>query len=322
MIRRTVSDLESDGPRIGFNVNDCMMRAVNANRLAPIGQVVEELKRDNPSVSHSSLRFLEREGLIAPHRTPGGHRLFSRDDIDRIHRIKAWQAQRLTLDEIRERLVALPSLSQVASSVHQLLLTGDFDPARELLMRADDAGAPLERLFSDVLEPALTDVGERWHAGTLLVSQEKEISEFAREIIVQLSVLHRRPEPVSGTAVAACVEGEDHELGLRMIAGALGARGWNVVFLGRNIAPRFLAEAIVRHKPTVVLLSAAMPQRLTALQEAVATARSTVNPPEVFTGGRAIGEHAVEIRSWCAMPIVEPTLEEAIAQMIGQLAPT
>jgi DNA-binding transcriptional MerR regulator len=299
-----------------------MMRTTNAHRLAPIGEVVDELKRANLSVSHSSLRFLEREGLIVPHRTPGGHRLYSRDDIDRILRIKAWQAQRLTLDEIRERLAAIPSVAQVATSVHQLLLAGDFAPAREMIIRADDAGAPLEQLFSDVLEPVLTDVGERWHAGSLSVSQEKEISEFAREVIVQLTVLHRRPDPAGGTAVAACVEGEDHELGLRMIAGALGARDCNVVFLGRSVAPQFLDEAIVRHNPVLVLLSASMPKRLTALRESVAMARSRTNPPETFAGGRAIAEHAAEIWSWGAIPVVESTLDAAVSAMIEQLAPT
>ena len=299
-----------------------MMRATNANRLAPIGEVVEELKRDNLSVSHSSLRFLEREGLIVPHRTPGGHRLYSRDDIDRILRIKAWQAQRLTLDEIRLRLAAIPQLSQVATSVRRLLLAGDFDPAREMIMRADDVGAPLERLFSDVLEPMLIDVGERWHAGTLSVSQEKEISEFAREVIVQSTVRHQRVEPASGTAVAACVEGEDHELGLRMIAGALRARGRNVVFLGRSVAPRFLGEAIARHNPEVVLLSASMPERFTALRESVATARAGTNPPETFAGGRAIAEHSAEIRSWGAIPVVESTLDDAVSRMFEQLART
>ena len=44
--------------------------------LVSIGSVVSELQRSYPDVSHSSLRFLEREGLIASIRTPGGHRLY------------------------------------------------------------------------------------------------------------------------------------------------------------------------------------------------------------------------------------------------------
>ena len=73
--------------------------------LLPIGQVVARLQAEYPDVSHSSLRFLEREGLVTPHRTPGGHRLFTPQDVDRVRAIKRWQEQRLSLGEIRDRLM-------------------------------------------------------------------------------------------------------------------------------------------------------------------------------------------------------------------------
>src|SRR6478736_566737 len=78
--------------------------------LLPIGRVVAELQRAHPEVTHSSLRFLEREGLVVPTRTAGGHRLYAPPDLDRIRQIKAWQAQRRSLDEIRGRLAALQEL--------------------------------------------------------------------------------------------------------------------------------------------------------------------------------------------------------------------
>src|ERR687889_2193402 len=78
--------------------------------LLSIGSVVAELQRSYPDVSHSSLRFLEREGLITSIRTRGGHRLYSPADVERIRQIKTWQAQRLSLEEIRQRLVDLDRL--------------------------------------------------------------------------------------------------------------------------------------------------------------------------------------------------------------------
>jgi DNA-binding transcriptional MerR regulator len=59
--------------------------------LIPIGRVVADLQGSYPDVTHSSLRFLEREGLVIPTRTPGGHRLYRPQDIERIRQIKAWQ---------------------------------------------------------------------------------------------------------------------------------------------------------------------------------------------------------------------------------------
>ena len=52
-----------------------------------IGQVVAALQPRFPDVSHSSLRFLEREGLIHSLRTTGGHRLYAADEVARIEQI-------------------------------------------------------------------------------------------------------------------------------------------------------------------------------------------------------------------------------------------
>ena len=51
-----------------------------------------------------NLRVYERRGLIEPARTPGGTRLYSRADIERLHRIRDLLAKGLNLAGIREVL--------------------------------------------------------------------------------------------------------------------------------------------------------------------------------------------------------------------------
>lgn len=43
---------------------------------------------DMTSMQIQNLRVYERRGLVAPDRTAGGTRLYSEDDIDRLHRIR------------------------------------------------------------------------------------------------------------------------------------------------------------------------------------------------------------------------------------------
>jgi len=52
-----------------------------------IGELVKRLKKTYPSVSISRIRFLEKEGLINPKRTPGGTRIFNDKDFDRLYKI-------------------------------------------------------------------------------------------------------------------------------------------------------------------------------------------------------------------------------------------
>lgn len=44
-----------------------------------------------------NLRVYERRGLVDPDRTPGGTRLYSASDIDRLHRIRSLLAEGLNL---------------------------------------------------------------------------------------------------------------------------------------------------------------------------------------------------------------------------------
>jgi MerR family transcriptional regulator/heat shock protein HspR len=49
------------------------------------------------SMEIQNLRVYERRGLLDPDRTAGGSRLYSADDIDRLHRIRELLAEGLNL---------------------------------------------------------------------------------------------------------------------------------------------------------------------------------------------------------------------------------
>jgi len=296
--------------------------------LLPIGQVVTELHASYPDVTHSSLRFLEREGLITPTRTAGGHRLFARHQVERIRQIKTWQAQRLSLDQIRQRLLDLDRLPAPATLTESFLrqaLDGNQAAAYQTIIRADDVGLPLTRLFGEVLQPALTELGQRWKHGQLLVAQEKEVSELARDLIADLSLRHARIPTDGPVLVAACVEGERHELGLRMICGLSRAEGYAVHYLGADVASRFLLEAVQLHRPAVILLSAKLAENLPAVKDAVDVLTAGLAPeppPPIVVGGRVAVEHSQAIRTLGAIPVIEEHPAAALSVVAALLQPS
>lgn len=58
------------------------------------------------SMEIQNLRVYERRGLLEPERTTGGSRLYSAEDIDRLHRIRELLAEGLNLAGIA-RVLAL-----------------------------------------------------------------------------------------------------------------------------------------------------------------------------------------------------------------------
>jgi methanogenic corrinoid protein MtbC1 len=283
-----------------------------------IGDVVTALQDRYPDVTPSSLRFLEREGLLTPQRTGGGHRVYSDRDIDRVAMIKEWQRQRLSLGDIRDRLAALDRLADPAALSARFLdqvLARDLAGAFQTVATAADLGVPLVILFGEVLAPALRDVGDRWQHGQLLVAQEKEVSELTRDIIAELSWRHAPPEPSRPAIVAACIQGERHELGLRMVCGLLRAEGWAIHYLGADVDTGFLLDAVRLHQPVAVLLSISIEHHLPALEETVSRLRDEVPDLPVVVGGAVAHQACAGLRDLGVTPVDDLEPGRAIEQL-------
>jgi len=83
-----------------------------------ISDTLAQLQAEFPDLTLSSLRFLEKEGLLRPQRTQGGHRLYSDEDIARIRLIKRLQSQRYyPLENIRHMLGKLEQTKDVEAEM-------------------------------------------------------------------------------------------------------------------------------------------------------------------------------------------------------------
>lgn len=266
--------------------------------LEPIGRVVERLQREFPDVTISSLRFLEREGLLTPSRTAGGHRLFSPQDVERIRQIKRWQAQRLALVEIRERLAIgarLPDWPELAAAYLRAIVGGDAQAAAATVRAAGEAGASVLDLAERVLQPALHEIGRLWEIGDVSVAQEHQVAACARDLLAELAAGADRKPPVDKSAIAACAEGERHDLGLRMIAVGLEIAGWRVDFLGADVPSPTLFDLIEARRPDLVVLSVT---RDAGWEPASRIARAIADAPANRRPRLQIGGQAVERRPW------------------------
>src|SRR5213595_18707 len=79
-----------------------------SNRKAlTIGAVAKILGREFEDISISKIRYLEDQKLLSPRRTPGGYRLYSQADVERLRTILRMQRDEfLPLRVIRQELAA------------------------------------------------------------------------------------------------------------------------------------------------------------------------------------------------------------------------
>jgi DNA-binding transcriptional MerR regulator len=82
--------------------------AASANRKAlTIGAVAKILSREFEDISISKIRYLEDQKLLSPRRTPGGYRLYSQADVERLRTILRMQRDEfMPLRVIRQELAS------------------------------------------------------------------------------------------------------------------------------------------------------------------------------------------------------------------------
>jgi DNA-binding transcriptional MerR regulator len=96
----------SDPQRVGEQIAH-QAASPTAQKSLTIGAVCKQLEREFPDISISKIRYLEDQKLLSPRRTPGGYRLYSSGDVQRLRTILRLQRDEfLPLRVIRQELAA------------------------------------------------------------------------------------------------------------------------------------------------------------------------------------------------------------------------
>jgi MerR family transcriptional regulator, light-induced transcriptional regulator len=142
-----------------------------------------------------------------------------------------------------------------------------------------------------VIQPSLYDIGEAWQANRVTVAKEHMATAIA--LSVMTAGLLRSPPPpatIGKRALLACVEGNDHAVGLRMVADALQLAGWDVQYLGANMPGAAIIRQAVDWRADLVGLSVSFAQQLRVVKQVIAQLRERLGDarPAVIIGGLAI----------------------------------
>jgi methanogenic corrinoid protein MtbC1 len=146
-----------------------------------------------------------------------------------------------------------------------------------------------------VIAPCLVGVGESWARGELTVGHEHLTSAAVRARLER--TLAEPRGAVRGRAVLACAPGEQHELGLLMLACLLRADGWDVVYLGQCTPVADAIEIARRRDAAVVAVSVTMPENVEALERGFAELQAG-GAPLTVVGGAAASEALARRIGW------------------------
>ena len=115
-----------------------------------IGAVAKILAKEFDDISISKIRYLEDQKLVNPRRTPGGYRLYSQDDVERLRTILRLQRDEfLPLRVIRQELASNgvgARSGKPGSGARRAKLVTSPGTSLDLSELAEETGVPESRL--------------------------------------------------------------------------------------------------------------------------------------------------------------------------------
>jgi methanogenic corrinoid protein MtbC1 len=208
--------------------------------------------------------------LLDPIRSPGGLRLYSLADLERVRVMQQHLADGLAAAEAAAAAVRAPGEStkagtargSSAAAVDQVAaaLEGFDEPRAHAIFDRLLAEVTLDVFLSEIVMPYLRDLGARWERGEVTVAQEHFASNIVRGRL--LGIARGWGRGVGPRALLACVPGEQHELGLIAFGLALRTHGWRIEYLGADTPLDTIRSVADSLDVDLVVVSSVTPERI------------------------------------------------------------
>jgi DNA-binding transcriptional MerR regulator len=293
------------------------MKAQSSHRLPDQGLVPIRTVSSLTGVNSVTLRAWERRyDLIKPIRTPKGHRLYTMADVALIQQVVALLDNGMSIGQVRSVLDAdAINPDSAISNEPDADLWGHHQRRLLQAIAVFDEGAlndlytevlslyPVDIVTSRLIVPLLRELGERWIQGTGSIAEEHFFSVFLRNKLgARFHHLNRAPQ--GPKLLAACLPGEQHEIGLLLFALAALDRDYSIVLLGSNTPLTELPAVVEQAAIQAVVLAGSVETAPAVVHEELAPLCQTLTIP-VFIGGRMADRYAHEISVAGAIPLGE-----------------
>jgi methanogenic corrinoid protein MtbC1 len=180
-----------------------------------------------------------------------------------------------------------PGLSPEARALLDLLRVRRRREAAESVLALARSGRTLEQVVGDVVLPAMRYLGFQWETGLISVADEHAATEVCRYALYRLFDNIEPAKPVGLKALASCVPGEEHEMGVEIVGEYLRLKGWEVFIVGRSTPLDDILKALADFRPHVAFFSATLVANLPSARALVSGAQKTLPGLGVVLGGAA-----------------------------------
>jgi len=191
--------------------------------------------------------------------------------------------------------------------LHALIL-GKHSLCSRLVRAYLEEQISIKELYEKIITKALYDVGELWEYNKISVATEHLASAIVEAILNQLYLEIISNEKRGKTVIAACVENEFHQIGIKMISDIFEINGWNALFLGSNTPTSELISFIKLRNPDLLAISLSLYFNLPGLEKMIQKVQKEFPDLPILVGGQAFQHGGKDIIMKYDNLVFEPDL--------------
>lgn len=258
------------------------------------------VERDT-GIGRDTLRVWERRyGFPLPVRNDKGERAYSDAQLRRLQRVRRLLDQGMrpgkllplsddALDQLEADLTPSQSETMSASvtAILDAVTSADAETINTLMQRAYEQQG-MDRFVLNTVVPCLSAVGEMWAGGRLQIYQEHFLSnqliQFLNAEISKLQKTAKRP-----LVLLATLPGEEHTLGLLMVAALLSSRGISAVNLGGEVPMDQIASAVGHFRADIIGITFSGAYQYSNIRSHLLELRQLIpDDIDIWTGGEGV----------------------------------
>lgn len=180
--------------------------------------------------------------------------------------------------------------------IYEDVLKGNKNTILDKVKEAVSKGEEASVLLSDILIPAINEVGDLFDKQKYFLPQLISSAET-----MKLAIDYLEPYLQSGkgnenlpTIVIATVEGDIHDIGKNLVALMLKNYGYRVIDLGKDVPKEVIVETANKEGADVIALSALMTTTMQEMRHVIDYAKENSVSAKVIIGGAVITEDYAE----------------------------
>lgn len=157
---------------------------------------------------------------------------------------------------------------------------------------------PME-IINEFLIPALDAIGDKFEKGVIFLPQLIMAADVAKECFDEIKEFLAKDGSSSeskGKIILATVKGDIHDIGKNIVKVILENYGFDVIDLGRDVAPQLIVDTAIKEEVRLVGLSALMTTTLVSMEETIKMLRENNVDCKIMVGGAVLTkEYAMSI---------------------------